>query len=175
MSEDEIRLRGSLSPEDLVRLQINRCNVTSSYPDREVFNANVLTLMRNLPSHKLVELKLQKKEYTTKTTVYQYKRSCGRLMGTPENPIYRNKKDDWNWDGGDPILVSPVPVDVEMTDYDKLFELVMMKLEEAGLTWKVDMAMVDGGRIEKKRTKQTPTFRSDYFLITSKKDVKEDE
>ena len=161
MSEDEIRLRGSLSPEDLVRFQINRCNVTASLPDREIFNANVLTLMRNLPSHKLLELKVERDEYVETQVIPIYKYTCGNPIGSPENPIYRNRKGDWNWDGGEPILVSPRMEEVDIVDYDKLFELVMMKLEEAGLTWRIDPVMVDGGRIEEKETKQTPTFKSD--------------
>jgi len=137
LSEDEIKIHGSLSPEDLVRLQINRCNVTSSLADRGIFNANVLALMRNLPSHKLLELKNMRGEYTDIVTIYKYKYSCGRPMGTPENPIYRNNEGDWDWDGGDPILVSPIPVDVEVVDYDKLF------IEK------------------KKKTVRTPTFEED--------------
>lgn len=187
MSEDEIKLRGSLSPEDMVRFQINRCNITASYPDRSMYDENVLTLMRNLPSHKLFELQNQKDEYTIRTTVYQYKYACGHRMGSPPTfdedglpkhdkdgliigSVYRNKPEQWNYNpnenDGKPVLVSPIPMKTDIIDYDKLFELVMEKLEEAGISWKIDKIEVDGGLI--RETKKTPTFRSDYFIITSR-------
>ena len=149
--------RDSLDPGFLVRLQINRCNLTASGPTQGPFEANIEILKLHLPTGKLRELESESSEYTSDVEVYVYQYSCGRPMGTPEHPVFRNTFEDPFCDGGAPILVSPILVKRSVTNYRTLYKLILQKLEEANLTWRSDRRQVDGGRVDYKPPTGPPT------------------
>ena len=138
MSEEleKLVLRGDLNFEQIVVLQIRRCLDTTH--DSKLYSINVGHLLRMLPKalkdSKKFGVQLDKHTETKKRLIYKY--SSGRPIGTPESPIYRNKKDDWNWDGGKPILVSPIIVKQDVTDWEGVFELCLDSCNELGIAWK---------------------------------------
>lgn len=136
----EPELRAQLSIEDLVRRQIERVNIASSF-DRRVFAANLGAFKAMLPKHKRMEVEMKAEEYLVVTQQYQYKYNCGVPVGTPENPVMDS-----------PVLVENIDV-----DWDKLYELMMDALEESGTTWKVEKETIEIGKVEKKRRKGKPT------------------
>lgn len=142
--------RENLTPELLVRMQIDRCSETSAWEDKTIFNDNVMQLMRLLPSNKREELEVDSELYTVRTTEYIYMKFAGKNLGTVENPY---KDDSGN-------VLSPIPVETEYIDHNELFKLCLVKLEEAGLMWRLNSVMVDGGRVEEEDIiiERTPTF-----------------
>jgi len=156
MSSDAT-FREQLSPETLVRMQIDRCNISASWDDLNVFNANVMQLMRMLPSNKRIELEAMKEDYTGYTVTLQYRKFAGHDLGTPEKPFL---DEDGN-------VLSPIEVAEEYIDYNTLFVLIMLKLEEAGLLWRHNTIQVDGGRVDEEEAildlpvVNSPTFESD--------------
>ncbi len=150
---ETLALRGDLNFEHIVVLQIQRCLNTSHIP--ELYSINVNHLLRMLPkaAKEAEEFKKILSEHKEKKILYMFKGTCGRPMGKEPifgedgepmrdkdgliiGSIYRNKKDDWNWDGGDPILVSPVPVDVDVTNWEDIFELCLHTCDDMGISWK---------------------------------------
>ena len=144
--DESQRIIGKLEVDDIVRLQINRCNL-SAY-DPLLFNRNVEILMLMLPSNRLSEIKQMGSEYIKDTEIYTYAYSCGRKLGTPDSPYYVNTPDSPFWDGGDKILVSPIKTIIPIIDYDKLYSIILRLLEECGLTWKQDTVQIEAGSIE---------------------------
>jgi len=159
--DETARLIGKkLELDELLRWQINRCNVTSIEP--ELFQRNVEMLMMMLPSGRLAEILGREKEYVDEVEAYMYKYKGGRQLGTPENPFYVNKPEDPNFDGGKPILISPIKAKTKTKNYDKLYMLVLKLLEESGLTWRTDTVEIEGGSVdfdeEAKLEEPTPTY-----------------
>lgn len=140
---ESVSIRGHLSIEDLVRRQIDRCNVSMSGADQSIFEANVRALMTMLPSHKLSEVMKRKDEYNVKIDDWRYEENCGARMGTPSTPITsdgRPAKEDWS------NVISPVPVSYTQTDYEKLYEIIMQGYESLNLTWRVDPKVAEFGK-----------------------------
>lgn len=151
---------GKLELPDLVRWQINRVNTSSGEP--ELFGRNVEVLMYMLPSNKLEEILNRKSEYVDVIDDYVYKYSCGRRLGSIERPFYINREDDPNWDGGKPILVSPIKQTMEMKNYDKLYMLILKMLEESGLTWHEEQIEIEAGDIVYAEKPDTTTPHPTY-------------
>jgi len=149
-----------LELDELVRWQINRCLVSSSEP--ELFQRNVEMLMMMLPTDKFREITSMEKDYVTDVDVYVYKYRGGKALGSPEKPFYINKPEDPVYDGGKPILISPIKEKQKIKNYDKLYILVLKMLEDAGLTWRHDIVEIEGGSIdfndEAKTDTPTPTY-----------------
>jgi hypothetical protein len=158
--DESQKILGKLSVDDIVRLQINRCNLSAGDPF--MFNRNVEILMLMLPSNRLSEIKQMGGEYVTETDVYTYTYSCGRKLGTPGSPFYVNTPDSPFWDGGEKILVSPIKQKMSIVDYDKLYSVILRLLEESGLTWKEDTVQIEGGDINDnsdfENEEPTPTY-----------------
>jgi len=126
--------------EFLTLKQIDRCNNAAFEGDEAKFSNAVESLLAMLPKENRmrIENERNKEEYTEKSEqpVYQY--SCGKPMGTLENPIYRNLPTDWNYKGGEPVLVSPTVEEVENVDYQKLYKMILGELQDVGVTWKIE-------------------------------------
>ena len=158
------KILGKLELADLVRWQINRCNVTAG--DKELFNRNVEILMMMLPSTRLIEMQELSKEYKYEIDEFVFKHTRGgRQIGTVENPFYINTPDDPNYNGGTPVLVSPTKNKAMFTDYNKMYTLILRLFENAGLTWKNENVEIDGGGVdfndEEKENTPTPTFEEE--------------
>jgi len=154
----DAEFKQKINVEYLVLKQIDRCNTAAYEGDEGKFNNAVESLLAMLPKENRARIENDKNrdQYveTIEQPVYQY--SCGHPMGTPENPIYRNKKTDWNWDGGEPILVSPTVEEVEQVDYQKLYKMILSELQDVGVTWKIEPR----GNVERRITPpQTPLVR----------------
>jgi len=122
--------------EDIVKYQINRCNISSTDPNLEVFNSNVLVLLDLLPAHKRNEVIDRKDEYgeTEKQEIYE-KYWCGV-----------------------PILTSKKIIEVFVCDYHLLFRLVLDAFADSGLTWKIEPELKELGKVPVKQKKPTPYF-----------------
>lgn len=143
-SLEEANIRGHLSIEDLVRRQIDRCNMTMGGLDETIFHANVRALMKMLPSKKLADIEDRGIEYNTTVKEWHYEQWCGINMGTPQNPITTDDeppKDDWS------NVISPRPNEYTQTDYEKLYELVIQGFESVGLTWRIEAKVVEFGKV----------------------------
>jgi hypothetical protein len=116
--------------------------------DEIKFSNAVESLLAMLPKENRLRIESDKikDSYITKIEQPVYKYSCGKPMGTLENPIYRNKKTDWNYTGGPEILISPTVEEVEQTDYQKLYKIVLNELQDVGVTWKIEPR----GNVEKR-------------------------
>ena len=154
----DAEFKQKINVEYLVLKQIDRCNTAAYEGDEGKFNNAVESLLAMLPkeNRQRIENDKSREQYTEtiEQPVYQY--SCGHPMGTPENPIYRNKKTDWNYDGGEPILVSPTIEEVEQVDYQKLYKMILSELQDVGVTWKIEPR----GNVERRiKPQQTPLVR----------------
>jgi len=154
----DAEFKQKINVEYLVLKQIDRCNTAAYEGDEGKFNNAVESLLAMLPkeNRQRIENDKSREQYTEtiEQPVYQY--SCGHPMGTPENPIYRNKKTDWNYDGGEPILVSPTIEEVEQVDYQKLYKMILSELQDVGVTWKIEPR----GNVERRiKPPQTPLVR----------------
>lgn len=137
----EPEIRAQLSIEELVRRQIERINISTSF-DQKVFARNLGALKAMLPERKRAQVEEKASEYLYIIENWQYKYNCGTPIGTPEHPIM-----------GSPTLIETIKV-----DWDKLYELMMNALEESGTTWKVEKELIELGRVEKKVAEPTPWF-----------------
>lgn len=141
---EEVEIRGQLSIEDLVRRQIDRCNISMSGPDPSVFEANVRALMTMLPSNKYQQILSAADEYNSEIHDWQYEQWCGINMGTPDDPITTDggkPKEDWS------NVISPKPVSRVETDYEKLYEVILRTFEAVGLTWRVEPKVAEFGKV----------------------------
>jgi len=161
--DDTQHIMGKLELPDLVRWQINRCNVTAAEP--LMFNRNVIMLMNMLPADRLRLVKEKVKEYSDEIEEDVYVIKGGRKLGSPEKPFYINMPDDYNYDGGNPILVSPKRMKTQKINYDNLYTLILSQLEDAGLTWKHETIEIEGGSVEfteePKTDTPTPTYEEE--------------
>lgn len=143
-SLEELTIRGHLSIEDLVRRQIDRCNLSMSGMDPSIFEANVRALLSMLPSHKRAEVMTRENDFNTTGTEYEFQYNCNMRMGTPDNPVTSDGLPP-NEDRSN--VISPVPVEVERTDYEKLYEIIIESLESVGLTWNIEAKFVEHGAV----------------------------
>ena len=145
-SLEEASVRGHLQIEDLVRRQMDRCNMSMGGADTSIFEANVRALMKMLPTSKLNELLGKENDYNEVVHDWQYEYWCGVKMGTPQHPITSDDKPP-NEDRSN--VISPTPTSYTQTDYEKLFELVIQSYESVGLTWKVEPRFAEFGKVIK--------------------------
>ena len=161
--DDGQHILGKLELVDLVRWQINRCNVSAG--DELLFSRNVEMLKNMLPSESLREIEELKLQYTDVVEMYVFKFKGGRKLGSIERPFFINTPEDPNYDGGERVLISPVKRKIETKNYDKLYTVVLRMLEIAGLTWKHEIIQIEGGKVDFDDEPQvdtpTPTFEED--------------
>jgi hypothetical protein len=146
----------------IVYNQILKCNNASTEGDEARFANGIEALLNMLPKENRARIESDKgrEEYVETIEQFVYQFSCGHRMGSPEAPIYRNRKDlDWNYspniNNGEPILVSPITETVEQTNYNKLYKIIMNELQDCGITWGVEPK----GNVEKRiDPKPTPVF-----------------
>ncbi len=172
-----VKIKGNLSIEDLVRRQMDRCNMTISTADPEVFNANVRALMSYLPGGKYAELIAKKDEYNTENEQYNFRSTCGHDIGTIENPLvsvpnhpewdflldipkpYREEHED------EISILSPIKSMVESTDYEQLYRLIIKALEGQGLTWKIEQKTVEMGKVIKVKTPSKLLAKAEAAIV----------
>jgi hypothetical protein len=146
--ETQLMTGKKLELQDLIRLQINRCNTTAGDP--MYFNRNVEMLANMLPSGRLAQLESPdlKKLYMVEQEVWVYRYFGNTKLGSPERPFYINDENDPNWDGGEKIMVSPIRSKQYIVNYDRMFTIVLRLLEECGLSWKQENVQIEGGRVD---------------------------
>ena len=144
----DAEFKQKINVEYLVLKQIDRCNNAALEGDEIKFSNAVESLLAMLPKENRLRIESDKikDSYITKIEQPVYKYSAGKPMGTIENPIYRNNPKDWNYDGGEPVLVSPTVEEVTQTDYQKLYKIILNELQDVGVTWKIEPR----GNVEKR-------------------------
>jgi len=144
-------VRGELSVEDLVRRQMERCNIAATYADPSIFEASAEILRNWLPKQKKDELDSMVEEFTTTEEKWVYKYCCGTPMGTPERPVKDREG----------RIISPIKEgDVQVVDYRKMYEIILELFEDAKLTWKTEAMTAEIGRVKEKTPNPpaTPDF-----------------
>lgn len=131
--EDELEIRGRMDIEDIVKYQINRCNISSTDPNLAIFNSNVLVLLDILPAHKRQQVLNNYKEYTEEVKVDARELYCGVRVGKP-----RFKKER---------VINP----------HLLYRMVLDAFADSGLTWKIEPELKELGKVMPK-PKPTPYF-----------------
>lgn len=160
-SLEEIRIRGTLSIENLVRRQIDRCNMSIAAADPSVFEGNVRALMKHLPANTHQEVLGKQSEFNSTVESYVFKETCGHNIGTVKNPFVSvpgHPEWDFLLDVPKPYretrmdeidIISPIKVEETVTDYEKLYEVVLQALEGLGLTWNIEKRTVEMGKVIK--------------------------
>ena len=134
-------IRGTLAPEDIVRRQMERCNIAATYPSQSIFEASVEILRSWLPKQKKDELDSRDDEFTSTEEKWVYKYCCGTPMGTPERPV----KDR------DGRVISPIKEEnILVVDYRKMYDIILEIFEDAKLTWKIEPMTAEIGRVKEK-------------------------
>jgi hypothetical protein len=154
--DDVTNFQQKIEIEDLVFEGMRKIHSAAYEGDEDRFANAVESLLLMLPKENIKRIEENKEAYITTIEQPVYKYSCGHQMGSVENPVYINKKSDWNYDpninGGKPVLVSPIMTEVTQIDYKKLYRLILAELESIGVTWKTEPR----DRVEK-RVKMPPT------------------
>ena len=136
--EDELEIRGRMDIEDIVKYQINRCNISSTDPDPNIFNSNVLVLLDILPAHKRQQVLDRQEDY-----------------GEIEK---RTEYDNWC---GTNILSTKRPVEEFTIDYHLLYRIVLDAFADSGLTWKIEQELIELGKVGWKKEVPTPYYGED--------------
>lgn len=161
--DENQKIQGKLELEDIVRRQIDRCNTSAM--DTSLFSINVKMLMNLLPSRRLKELQDMKNEYVEEVENWKFEYWGSIPLGTIEKPYYVNTPDSAYYDGGEPILKSPIRVKEYVTNYEKLYTLVLEMLEQVGLTWRQQVVEIEGGSVDFNESADvdtpTPTYDED--------------
>ena len=144
-------IKDDLDASQLVFQHIQRCLVSMAGMDVSVFETNVRGLMALLPEFKRNEVYENEDDFTTRSEKYIYKKFCGIDMGTPQNPIMDNDKDDISYDPRrETTIISPILKEFAETDYEKLFELLMRAIDELGLLYSYELSFKDIGNVPSK-------------------------
>ena len=137
---DDVEIRGRMDIEDIVRLQINRCNASAYEPDQTLFESNVMILLDLLPHHKRQQVIEREEEY----------------LEQKEVPIYEKY---WL---GRPVHSSKKTVKMNFLDFHDLYRIILDAYAERGLTWQIEPELVDKGKVpEREKPIPTPIFKSD--------------
>jgi len=164
--DENQKIQGKLELEDIVRRQIDRCNTSAT--DMFLFSRNVEMLMNLLPSGRLKEIQDRKGEYVEEITSWEFEYWGSIPLGTIEKPYYVNTPDSPYWDGGEPILKSPVRVKKFITNYEKLYTLVLSMLEQVGLTWRMQVVEIEGGSVDFNESADVDTPHPTYDEVEKK-------
>lgn len=141
--EQGISYSDQLDIEQIVFRLILACNNSIS-GDPFIFNANVRALLYHLPAEKKRDVEKKEDEYIETVDDWEYQESCGVRAGTPDDPITSDgkpRKEDWS------NVISPIPVQREEYNYERLFEIIMESLQGIGLTWTSTRKTVEVGKV----------------------------
>jgi len=133
---DELEIRGRMEIEDIVKYQINRCNISATDPNPAIFNSNVLALLDNLPKHKRMEVLENKKAYGKNEETEEY-------------------EEFWC---GEPVTASKKTVTKFVVDHHKLYRTVLDAYADSGLTWKIEPELKELGLLSTKKKIPTPHY-----------------
>ncbi len=179
--DEEVGFRENLDPEQLVRLQINRCNIMLTGGDEVMFANAVKSLLAIIPSGKRGEIEAIKRSYLKnqpelkkriEEAVEEERDKLEAELERLEEGSYIRKVPRLRYeyycgvrlgteerpmlnDDGTPR--SPVLEEFEETDYYRLFTIIQDKLEEANLSWKQELGNEEGGKIDVKKKDPPPT------------------
>ena len=162
---DDVQIRGKLSIEELVRRQIERCNISIGTFDQSVFEANVRALLKMLPTRKQEEIMNNTSEFNSSIKKFVFEKWCGVNMGSMNNPVMNElniecgfpevpkvqRLPDGTVDWTDPNIMSPRLVEYEETDYEKLYEIILQGLQAVGLTWNIEKKVAEVGGVYKSK------------------------
>ena len=90
----------------------------------------------------------EEKGYNSIRQEWEYQRTCGVRIGSPERPVTLDGKppeEDWS------NVLSPKPRFTEYTDYEKLFKIIIAKFEALGLTWNIEQKTIEHGKVIKRK------------------------
>lgn len=122
---DELEIRGRMDIEDIVKYQINRCNISSTDPNPDIFNSNVLVLLDILPAHKREQVIEDKGSYGEEKNVVIYDQYwCGI-------PVKSSKREEKQF----------------IIDYHLLYRKVLDAFADSGLTWKIEQELIELGKV----------------------------
>ena len=110
----------------------------------------------------------RKGEYVEEITSWEFEYWGSIPLGTIEKPYYVNMPDSPYWDGGEPILKSPVRVKKFVTNYEKLYTLVLSMLEQVGLTWRMQVVEIEGGSVDFNESADVDTPHPTYDEVEKK-------
>ena len=132
---DELEIRGRMDIEDIVKYQINRCNISSTEPDPAIFYSNVLVLLDLLPAHKREQVIADKESYgEEKERIVYDKYWCEK-----------------------PVTSSQRTIKEFVIDYHHLYRKVLDAFADSGLTWKIEGELIEEGTV-KKKLEPTPYY-----------------
>ena len=138
----DIAIRGRMDIEDIVRLQINRCNASGYEPDQTMFESSVKVLLDLLPYHKRLEVLEKELEYKDEVDFVEYGSYwCGQPMTSTRKVVNR-------------IVL----------DFHKLYRIVLDAFADCGLTWQIEPILVEEGKEDKNKKPPKP------LLIEEKQD-----
>jgi hypothetical protein len=119
--EDNLLFQGSIDQEQIIRLQLNRCNVIGSTGDEALFGSAVNILLNNIPPQKRIEIEDMDEDYKEPYEELVFDKINKWKIGTVEHPVMVNGR------------LSPRIEQRVSVDYYKLLALINLKLAEAGL------------------------------------------
>lgn len=138
--QEQIEIRGSMGMEDVVRLQMNRCNASAYEPDQTIFYSNVKVLLDILPPFKRSEIIKRKKDYTTKEKKIEYDYWCGKPMTATKREVIYTK-----------------------TDFHKLYQMILDAFLEIGYTYQLTKELIEKGKSSTKKKIKKP-MKEDAFV-----------
>jgi hypothetical protein len=141
----------------LVQQEIAKICASAWKGDESGYSNAVENLFKLLPIENKKHIEDNKEKYIATIEQPTWKLCSGKQMGSLENPVFANVKGkDWNWsadvNNGKPIRISPIVNEVEETNYQNLFGLIIEEMQGMGILWKTEPHDRVG-----KRIKQPPT------------------
>ncbi len=159
--EQGISYSDQLDIEQIVFRLILACNQSIS-GDPFVFNSNVRALLYHLPAEKKKAVENKEEEYLETVDDWEYQESCGVRSGTPDNPITSDGKpanEDWS------NVISPIPIQREEYNYERLFEIIMEILQGIGLTWTSTRKTVEIGKVVEIKVPSSIVTASEHAIV----------
>ena len=127
----------------IIEQQLIKISSSGWKGDEAGYSNAIQTLLKDLPIENQKHIESRKDEYITRVEKPEWKYCSGRKMGTLENPLFCNRKGvDWRWsadiNNGQPIRISPIIEEVEETNYQTLYGLIMEEMQSMGLLFKIE-------------------------------------
>ena len=158
----------------LLLRQIQMVAQASLEGDEARFQNSIETLLSLLPNENIAKVEAQKKDYVKTTEEPQFKTFCGKQLGTIDQPLMRNSPQDWNYNPNLPqILVSPIMVETEQTDYQILLRIILKELEKLQITYRREHRETVGKKINYPPTPLIKLRDGSFIKVLIQKGVSE--
>ena len=137
---EDVAIRGRMDIEDIVRLQINRCNASAYEPDQTLFESSVKVLFDLLPRHKRDEILNEKElDYVEPKEFIEYGSYwCGIPMTSTKRIIKK-----------------------AVINYHLLYRIILDAYADAGLTWQIQPQLVVRGKVSKTIKEPKPLVKKE--------------